>query len=153
MSAERPPLATRTRTLVGTGVLAAVMLVVVCALALARKEVERRKRARTLALLQSLIPAAREWGDRHYNSPGLTLATSRLGFAVYGIDSMGAYDPGTVTFQLDAWGAPIHFRAQPGPVHKHGWDLWSDGPNGIDEQGRGDDILLGEDLEFGANHR
>src|SRR5581483_12251661 len=45
---------------------------------------------------------------------------------------------------MDAWGHPIHF-ACPGPVHAAGWDLWSSGPNGVDEPGQ-DDLLLGEDL-------
>jgi hypothetical protein len=46
---------------------------------------------------------------------------------------------------VDAWGNPIRYR-HPGVVHKHGWDLWSVGPNGVDEQGQGDDILAGEDV-------
>ena len=45
----------------------------------------------------------------------------------------------------DAWGNLIRYRC-PGPVHKRGWDLWSVGPNGVDEQGQGDDILVGEDV-------
>ncbi len=46
---------------------------------------------------------------------------------------------------LDAWSHPLLYRC-PGPVHKHGWDLWSVGPNGMDEKGQGDDILVGEDV-------
>jgi len=45
----------------------------------------------------------------------------------------------------DGWGNPIIYRC-PGPVHRHGWDLYSFGPNGVDEQGGGDDILMGEDV-------
>ncbi len=45
----------------------------------------------------------------------------------------------------DAWGNPVLYRF-PGPVHRHGWDLWSVGPNGVDENGSGDDILIGEDV-------
>ncbi|HZU96628.1 MAG TPA: type II secretion system protein GspG [Planctomycetota bacterium] len=45
----------------------------------------------------------------------------------------------------DGWGRPIRYRS-PGPVHKRGWDLYSVGPNGVDEQGGGDDILIGEDI-------
>ncbi|HZV01327.1 MAG TPA: hypothetical protein VFF73_31735 [Planctomycetota bacterium] len=45
----------------------------------------------------------------------------------------------------DGWGRPF-LCARPGPVHRHGWDLWSVGPNGIDEQGNGDDILVGENV-------
>lgn len=45
----------------------------------------------------------------------------------------------------DGWGCPLIYRA-PGPVHRRGWDLYSVGPNGIDEQGKGDDVLIGEDV-------
>jgi glutaredoxin len=45
----------------------------------------------------------------------------------------------------DAWGNPVIFR-QPGPVHRRGFDLYSVGPNGIDEHGGGDDIVVGEDV-------
>jgi type II secretory pathway pseudopilin PulG len=51
---------------------------------------------------------------------------------------------------LDAWGNPIRYRS-PGPIHRHGWDLYSVGPNGIDERGQGDDIIVGEDVaEIGS---
>ncbi len=46
---------------------------------------------------------------------------------------------------LDAWGNPIYYRC-PGPTHKNGWDLISCGPNGVFEEGGGDDIVVGEDL-------
>ncbi|MBI3724079.1 type II secretion system protein GspG [bacterium] len=49
---------------------------------------------------------------------------------------------------VDAWGNPIYYRC-PGPVHKHGFDLISCGPNGVHEEGQGDDILVGEDLPGG----
>jgi hypothetical protein len=46
---------------------------------------------------------------------------------------------------LDAWGNPIRYR-HPGTVHGHGWDLYSVGPDGIDDHGGGDDILVGGDI-------
>jgi hypothetical protein len=49
---------------------------------------------------------------------------------------------------LDAWGQPIRLVC-PGPVHKNGWDLISCGPNGVYEEGGGDDIVVGEDLPGG----
>ena len=52
---------------------------------------------------------------------------------------------------LDAWGRVLCF-ACPGPVHKHGWDLWSCGPNGKDDQGTFDDILVGEDVAPETSH-
>jgi hypothetical protein len=45
----------------------------------------------------------------------------------------------------DAWGNPLLCRL-PGPVHKNGWDLYSFGPNGVDEHGQRDDILVGENV-------
>ncbi|MEZ0230318.1 MAG: hypothetical protein ACAI25_16975 [Planctomycetota bacterium] len=47
----------------------------------------------------------------------------------------------------DAWGRVIIFRA-PGNVHRNGWDIWSCGPNGRDEDGGGDDLVAGEDHAF-----
>src|SRR5579883_2290755 len=41
----------------------------------------------------------------------------------------------------DSWGNPIRFGL-PGPVHD--WDFWSFGANGIDEQGKGDDLVVGD---------
>ncbi len=49
---------------------------------------------------------------------------------------------------LDAWNHAIYYRC-PGPVHKSGWDLMSCGPNGIYEEGGGDDIVVGEDVPGG----
>jgi hypothetical protein len=49
----------------------------------------------------------------------------------------------------DGWGNPLIYR-RPGPVHTKGWDLWSCGPNGKDDQGTFDDILVGEDLPEGS---
>ncbi|MEZ0230718.1 MAG: type II secretion system protein GspG [Planctomycetota bacterium] len=48
------------------------------------------------------------------------------------------------TSECDAWGQPFVFRC-PGLVHRTGWDLYSVGPDGIDERGGGDDLLVGED--------
>src|SRR5579871_3494387 len=45
----------------------------------------------------------------------------------------------------DVWDHPIYYRC-PGPVHKDGFDFISCGPNGIYEEGQGDDIVVGEDL-------
>ncbi|MEZ0229820.1 MAG: type II secretion system protein GspG, partial [Planctomycetota bacterium] len=53
---------------------------------------------------------------------------------------------------LDAWGHPIDYR-RPGRVHPRGWDLYSFGPNGVDEGGEGDDILVGEDVASVSSDR
>src|SRR5579883_3239276 len=42
----------------------------------------------------------------------------------------------------DDWGHPFVF-CRPGPVHSHGWDLWSYGPNGRDDDAQGDDLAIG----------
>jgi hypothetical protein len=44
----------------------------------------------------------------------------------------------------DPWGHPIVYR-RPGPLHPRGWDIYSFGPDGEDDGGRGDDIVIGED--------
>lgn len=46
---------------------------------------------------------------------------------------------------LDGWSNALRY-ARPGPIHPNGWDVWSAGPNGIDERGKGDDVLTGEDV-------
>ncbi len=45
---------------------------------------------------------------------------------------------------MDLWGHKLRWRC-PGRVHTKGWDLYSIGPNGEDEEGAGDDILIGAD--------
>ncbi|HZU99060.1 MAG TPA: type II secretion system protein GspG [Planctomycetota bacterium] len=45
---------------------------------------------------------------------------------------------------MDLWGHKLRWRC-PGRVHPKGWDLYSIGPNGEDEEGAGDDILIGAD--------
>jgi hypothetical protein len=46
---------------------------------------------------------------------------------------------------VDGWGHSF-ILASPGPVHKHGWDVYSLGPTGIDDPaGGGGDLLVGED--------
>jgi len=49
---------------------------------------------------------------------------------------------------IDMWGNPIRYCC-PGPIHKNGWDLISFGPNGVYEEGDGDDIVVGRDLPGG----
>jgi len=49
------------------------------------------------------------------------------------------------TYAMDAWDHNIYYRC-PGPIHIHGYDLISCGPNGVYENGQGDDIVVGENL-------
>jgi hypothetical protein len=46
----------------------------------------------------------------------------------------------------DAWGHPFVFR-RPGRLHPKGWEIVSFGPNGEDDGGQGDDIVVGADDE------
>src|SRR5579871_362312 len=48
----------------------------------------------------------------------------------------------------DAWGNRVHY-ACPGPVHADGFDFISCGPDGALDQGRGDDVVLGDDVSGG----
>ena len=45
---------------------------------------------------------------------------------------------------MDHWGHRLRW-ACPGRVHPGGWDLYSIGANGEDEDGGGDDLVTGED--------
>lgn len=50
------------------------------------------------------------------------------------------FDGGRNGALLDPWGEPYHFRLQ-NPQHNHfSVDIWSSGPNRINEEGKGDDI-------------
>jgi len=67
----------------------------------------------------------------------------------------GIGSPGRLSFTsaedlalCDAWAQPIRFCC-PGPIHKNGFDLISAGPNGVFEDGQGDDIVVGGDLPGG----
>ncbi len=48
----------------------------------------------------------------------------------------------------DAWGRSILHRC-PGPVQENGYDSISCGPNGVHEEGGGDDLVRGEDAPGG----
>jgi hypothetical protein len=45
----------------------------------------------------------------------------------------------------DGWGRPLRYRC-PGTVHRRRWDLYSVGPNGVDEQGQGDDLMCADEV-------
>ena len=47
---------------------------------------------------------------------------------------------------VDAWGRPLRDSC-PGPIHPLAWDVWSCGPDGVDDEGRGDDLVAGGDSE------
>jgi hypothetical protein len=97
-----------------------------------------------LAMLGALVPIGLSaWREtrRHHQ----TLAAINAIVRELHVDESIALFYMTRQPELDGWGRPLLYRS-PGPVHPHGWDLWSVGPNGIDEQGGGDDILVGENV-------
>ncbi len=47
----------------------------------------------------------------------------------------GPYMDGTFEELLDAWGKPYNYRS-PGEVNEDGYDLWSAGPDGINDEGQ-----------------
>lgn len=122
---------------VGCGIGVCVLLLVGFVVVWRGKKIERDKRVETqlrLGLLHTCashesFPAASGAGDDWTGQRNLKISSQ-----------LGMKEP-----VLDGWGNPIRYRC-PGPVHKKGWDLWSCGPNGKDDQGTFDDILVGEDV-------
>ena len=124
----------RTRVLLGLWTFLTLGLVVVAAVAFAHRQREERRRAETLRTLDDFAgehlfeKTRRRHDDRGFNTyPNFCRSAVTL-----------LRDP-----PRDGWGRPIRLLF-PGP--KHTWDLWSFGPNGIDESGDGDDVLVGEDV-------
>jgi len=127
---------------------------------------EERRRARTLSLLtqlgniccrpvamdvsesdptgqQALERTFNKSGETYYHRPGITPS----GW-VENADELWREHFREQKPLRDGWSNLIHYRC-PGPVHKNGWDLISSGPNGIYEEGGGDDILVGDDVPGG----
>lgn len=50
---------------------------------------------------------------------------------------------------VDPWGRPLVYRF-PASAKERLFDLYSTGPNGVDEMGSGDDITCGPDADFGS---
>ena len=50
---------------------------------------------------------------------------------------------------VDPWGRPLVYRF-PASTKEKMFDLYSTGPNGVDEMGGGDDITCGPDADFGS---
>jgi hypothetical protein len=132
---ERRPLSSAERAFLAVGSAVAVGLAIACAVVLWTQRRERFRYELTAARLDRISPdrksvrryLARRWRGLPSPSTPIPMGSD---------DDEGA---------RDGWGRRFLFSA-PGPVHKHGWDIWSVGPNGIDEQGGGDDILVGEDV-------
>jgi hypothetical protein len=140
---ERRVLSRRARTVLAVGVVVAIGLVAVVVVVVARRErVERTRR-----LLESLREnGPKRANERHRLWGEIRRRTRRpVGILVGPRTGRQSGDGFDAASARDAWGTPIRLQA-PGPVHGGGWDIWSCGPNGVDEKGGGDDILIGEDL-------
>jgi len=149
-SDEQRPLSTRTKLLIW--VLA--LLLLACLAAVTFIELDRRaKRRRTLATLNSLLLECRriaaDWAERGWleapERKPLVFVIRENGFDYGGTKLTLQLPPVASGFVADAWGRAILVRI-PGVQHSYGFDLYGTGPNGIDERGDGDDIILGEDI-------
>jgi hypothetical protein len=129
--------------LIGVGVVLAVGLVAVTVLVVPG-QIERRRTERLLLELVRLGGGAATWGP-HSGRTQLVFKGDEGSIALTNVGEFGPEHTWGEGWPVDPWARPIRYCA-PGPVHKHGWDLWSCGPNGIDENGQGDDILIGEDV-------
>ncbi|MEZ0229822.1 MAG: hypothetical protein ACAI25_14440 [Planctomycetota bacterium] len=159
MSAERRALSTRAKLLIVVGALVAVGLVAGTALVLP-KQLENRATKLALGKLARLHDAnPTAWSaaaQRAHSFRGAWSGTETAFVFLAAEEDARLYLSNEFTgigkhgwglgWPTDAWRQPIRYRS-PGPVHKRGWDLWSVGPNGVDDEGRGDDVVLGEDAD------
>jgi hypothetical protein len=144
---DRYALSTKAKTLLVLG----IILVAVLVAGIAPHAINSERRRRTLRTLESLRGVAQTAAQK-FDTPRRRLLNRTH---ILGIRSSVALDPrngapvgvcGTEgPVARDGWGNAITVQI-PGPIHKGGWDAWSPGPNGIDELGRGDDLVVGEDL-------
>lgn len=92
-------------------------------------------------------PIGKALGSYQYNMGALPDSDEGLAALFQSRDRMdddrykGPYLDGSYEELLDPWGKPFEFRA-PGDVNEESYDLWSVGPDGIDDGGKegSDDI-------------
>jgi|SRR5579883_610164 len=147
---ERTPLSTRTKALLAIGALVSLALVVATASSLYARHMEahRSKVTRdTLETARGFMRGVAFNNDVIYGQ-GVHFAVVR-DYPDGEIRCVAPPDAPAWSMRdravCDSWGNPIRLES-PGPVHRKGWDVWSCGPNGVDERGGGDDILIGEDM-------
>jgi hypothetical protein len=125
-------------------------LVVATAATLLKSSLARRRVDRTQQLLRSLVAEGRSHATLAYVRGPYTIGrTAPTATAIYTLESWKDFENPGVFF--DEWRHLVRF-ASPGPIHRRGWDLWSCGPNGVDEGGEGDDIAVGEDISLVESH-
>jgi hypothetical protein len=151
VASDGRPISWRLRAFFGLAIalLASGLLVTVRAVA-------RRPDSRTLTVLESLQERARLVWIQSKGMPGFseTLGIRQLTEPVrwddhWRLDLSNDESPEGVV--RDRWGKAVRLQV-PGRVHFRGYDLWSCGPNRTDDKGKGDDILIGEDLETEAEY-
>ncbi len=141
------------KAIVGLMVVVTAGLVVGGGIAIRAKHLEDARRAATIAHVDVLALCVRHripplGVEPCFAARYRSMEASPGSFASqYGLFSC-ATKASSRSVETDAWGNPIYYRC-PGPIHKKGWDLISCGPNGVCEEGQGDDIVVGEDLPGG----
>ncbi len=141
-------LSIKERAMITCGFVVVIALAGAVGAATWKRRIEQRDHTATVATLESM-----RWPSdvRIVPAPGQPDGPWVLLYAVECPPPTGIYFWGPLSdarpqdgfrYVADAWGQPIRIRT-PGQVHRC-WDMWSAGPNGIDEDGRGDDIIIGE---------
>ena len=128
---EAPELGWKGSFVLGCGIAVVALVLVGLVVAWRGKKAEAEKRSHTDGILRNVYTFA-----KFQNAPKADGRTA---------DWTGQKMLGLPEIEVDGWGNPVHYRC-PGPVHKNGFDVWSCGPNGKDDQGTFDDILVGEDV-------
>jgi hypothetical protein len=137
---------------VGCGIALVVLLTVGVFVVIRGKKIEDEKRRQTIETLEDWAKLVRPCKPPPRSDGAGSDWTGQTRVKVAYLEALGFDKAAPDAFRRwpqvprdDAWGNPIRYRC-PGPVHTKGWDLWSCGPNGKDDQGEFDDILVGEDL-------
>ena len=155
---ERPPLLAKAKLAIAAGVLLALCLAILASVALRLRAIEKNRKRLTVEALYKLRAELPGWDDHglkindatpkaHGDESDPTGQRALNDWFLTKVLHRFYRPPGlpSESIVVDGWGHPILYRC-PGPVHGHGWDLYSVGANGIDERGGGDDILIGEDV-------
>lgn len=113
--------------------------------------VEARRRARTLALIRTVsVEAATAIADLRKRPPPIPTHPPERDFDVFYLrNRAGLYSlvpkwksSSHEDYVRDAWGRPLVLHAWSWPPRPPRDGFYSVGPNGIDEEGEGDDILV-----------
>lgn len=148
MSKERQPLSAKAKAFLVLGLLLVAALVPVSVVA----ALDRQRRSATDRALESVREVARglvtvSWhGWYGADRPGgayYALRSADKDDRVHAIATPPSAADEPARILCDGWGTPVRVQIK-GPVHKDGYDVWSCGPNKLDEQGLGDDVLIGE---------